>query len=248
MKIIFKDRINSTNLYGKENIDFLDDATVIFTSCQTEGRGRLSRKWLSFESDNICASIVLKPEGDFSTLPISNLTQLLAVSIVRVLCRIGINANIKWPNDVVIIKNENDLSGEKICGILAETVTVSNKIKGIVIGFGLNVNAKTEELSMIDRPATSLFKETQKNYSSKALLDEILDEFFNQYNDFMEQGFSLINDEFLSCIKFIDKEITVNMPHKTLKGVARAITDDGAVLLEENKGLVTTITMGEIQC
>lgn len=247
LKIIFKDKIDSTNSYGKENIDLIEDKSVIYTAYQTAGRGRMDRKWLSFESENLYASIVLKPDGDFSKLPVSNLTQLLSVVIVDVLRFYGIKANIKWPNDVIISKSDDDIFGEKICGILAEAATSSSKIKGIVLGFGLNVNASKEELSQIDRPATSMFKETGSLFDSKEILDNICETFFSRYEEFMEIGFGLIKDEYLSKIKFMGREITVNMPHGSETGIAQEITDDGAVLLNTNNNL-KTITIGEILC
>ena len=245
MEIIFKEKLNSTNLYGKENIDILSDKTVVYTAFQTQGRGRMNRKWLSFDSENLYASIILKPQGDYSKLPVSNLTQLLSVVIVDVLKFYGLKANIKWPNDVIIPKDENDIFGTKICGILAETSLSHGQIKGIVLGFGLNINATKNELSQIDRPATSMFNETGNLFSAKEVLDNICEMFFSKYDEFMEKGFSNIKEDYLSKIKFIDKEITINMPHKSVKGIAKDITDDGAVLLEENKSL-TTITIGEI--
>ena len=245
MKIIFKDKIDSTNNYGKENIDLIEDKSIIYTAFQTSGRGRLDRKWLSFESENIYASIILKPKGDFSKLPISNLTQLLSVVIVDVLGFYGINANIKWPNDVIISKSENDIYGTKICGILAEAATSSSKIKGIVLGFGLNVNASKNELSQINRSATSMYNETGCLYNSKEVLENIYELFFSRYDDFMEKGFNSIKDEYLSKIKFIGKEITINMPHGSVTGIAQEITDKGAVLLNNNKD-IKIITIGEI--
>ena len=181
MNIIYKEEINSTNSYGKENIDFIEDKSVVCAAYQTHGRGRLNRKWVSFDSENLYASLILKPKGDFSKLPVANITQLLSVVIVDVLRFYGITANIKWPNDVIISKNENDIFGEKICGILAETVTINNKLKGIVVGFGLNVNATKEELSQIDRPATSMFNETGSLFEVKEVLKNIVEGLFEIY-------------------------------------------------------------------
>ena len=245
MEIIFKEKINSTNIYGKENIENLADKSVVYAAFQTQGRGRMNRKWLSFESENLYASLILKPQGDYTKLPIANLTQLLSVVIVDVLNFYGIKANIKWPNDVIIMKNEEDIFGEKICGILAEIASVSNNIKGIVLGFGLNINATNQELSQIDRPATSMFKETGNLYNAKEVLDNICELFFSKYDDFLEKGFNDIKEDYLSKIRFIGKEITINMPHKSVTGIAKDITDDGAVLLDNNKNL-TTVTIGEI--
>ena len=223
----------------------LSDKSVVCAKFQTNGRGRMNRKWMSFDSENLYASIILKPQGDFSKLPIANLTQLLSVVIVDVLGFYGIKSNIKWPNDVVIMKDDNDIFGEKICGILAEIASVSNNIKGIVLGFGLNVNATKKELEQIDRPAASMFNATGSIFDTKEVLNNICEMFFLKYDEFLDKGFNLIKDDYLSKIKFIGKEITINMPHKSVTGIAKDITDEGAVLLDENE-ILTTITIGEI--
>jgi biotin-(acetyl-CoA carboxylase) ligase len=61
----------------------------------------------------------------------------------------------------------------------------------------------------------------------------------------MKEGFNSIKDEYMSKIKFIGKEITVNMPQGSVKGIAKDITGDGAVLLAKDKEL-KEITIGEI--
>ena len=55
------------------------------------------------------------------------------VPIGEVLKEYGINSNIKWPNDVVVNLQNDGVSGEKICGILAETATISNQFNCITI-------------------------------------------------------------------------------------------------------------------
>ncbi len=45
----------------------------------------------------------------------------------------GLEAGIKWPNDVVV-------DGHKVCGILTEMSTEVDYINYVVIGTGINVN------------------------------------------------------------------------------------------------------------
>ena len=62
MELIFKEKINSTNIYGKENIENLVDKSVVYAAFQTQGRGRMNRKWMSFNSENLYASICCNNE------------------------------------------------------------------------------------------------------------------------------------------------------------------------------------------
>ncbi|EPJ32055.1 biotin/lipoate A/B ligase family protein, partial [Chlamydia psittaci 06-1683] len=55
---------------------------------------------------------------------------------------------IKWPNDVLV-------NGEKLCGVLSETLP-SQGYLGIILGIGINGNSSKEDLASIEQPATSL--------------------------------------------------------------------------------------------
>ena len=59
MEFLYLDEVNSTNLYGKSNIDLLADETVIVANRQSAGRGRLSRAWLDLGEGNLFVSIAI---------------------------------------------------------------------------------------------------------------------------------------------------------------------------------------------
>ena len=58
MELIFLEEVESTNKYAKEHIKDYNDMTLIYTDNQTNGRGRLDRKWSYAGKDNIYASII----------------------------------------------------------------------------------------------------------------------------------------------------------------------------------------------
>ncbi|MDZ7838931.1 MAG: hypothetical protein U5N58_13885 [Actinomycetota bacterium] len=64
VKRIYFPKIESTNNYAVENIENIEDRTVILADEQTKGKGRNWRYWVS-EKDNLFASLVLKPQFDF---------------------------------------------------------------------------------------------------------------------------------------------------------------------------------------
>ena len=92
MEFCYLEEIDSTNKYAKENIKNLSDMTVVYTYNQTNGRGRLNRKWNNTGYDNIYASIVLKPSSEMKEV-YSNLTQYLCVVFAKtiVFCYNGIS-------------------------------------------------------------------------------------------------------------------------------------------------------------
>ena len=62
------------------------------------------------------------------------------------------------------------------------------KLKGIIIGCGINLNLDKDEVKNIDIPATSIFLETGKRVDKKEFINKLLDNFINNYNEFSEFG------------------------------------------------------------
>lgn len=227
MNLVFLEEVESTNKYAKEHIDEYANMTVIYTDNQTAGRGRLNRIWNYMGKDNIYASIILKPSDTMKEV-YSNLTQYLCVVLAQVFEEYGVIPKIKWPNDIKI-------NSKKISGILAEGVIENGKLKGLVLGFGINLNTKKEILDKINQPATSLNIETGMVIDKQNFLKKVLEIFCLRYDSFIEQGFILIKDEYVRRASFLNKEVTVKVFENEISGKAIEITNSGALkLLDKN--------------
>lgn len=236
MEIIQLDTVNSTNSYAKLNIDTLQDKTVIHALHQTQGRGRLNRSWVDLGDDNLFMTIVLKPSDVFNEI-YPNLTQYLSVCLCKVLEKYGLNPRIKWPNDVLI-------NGKKIAGILSETVIQGSKFKGIVLGIGVNLNANQQDAEAIpDRVVTSLNLELNRKVDMQKFMQNLLDEFFANYNKFLAEGFISIKDYYIEKNCFLNKEIKIQVFNKIKEGLAQCVNDSGELVLldKENKEFVLMI-------
>lgn len=77
---IYFENIDSTNRWAKNNIETLEDKTVISAGVQTQGRGRLQRSWVDLGEGNLFMSLVLKPAETFDE-HYSNLTQYMSLSL-----------------------------------------------------------------------------------------------------------------------------------------------------------------------
>ncbi len=135
--------IDSTNLWAKSNAKHfhISHLTIVSAGTQTAGKGREDRKWVSPPHVNIYASFCLfflKTRKDLANVP-----QVVAIAIADYLQRQGLEARIKWPNDILI-------KGKKIGGILAETTSVENHM-AMIVGVGLNVNMTQNELKEITK-------------------------------------------------------------------------------------------------
>lgn len=184
--IIKLEEVDSTNKYAKDNIGVLNNFDVIFTKRQTSGRGRMNRVWEANE-DSLAFSIVIKDSvllNDFES--ISLISAAAVFKAVREICE---DVSIKWPNDVYI-------GSKKVCGILLEGVSF-NKLEGIIIGIGVNVNNKSLPL---DR-ATSLYLETNQEYDISSVLNAIL----NYFNDLLNKHLNDDNEylRIINCFNYL---------------------------------------------
>ncbi len=239
MKKLYLDKIDSTNKYCKDNIYNIDDMTFVYTYNQTNGRGRLERKWTYMGKDNIYASIVLKPSKKMKEI-YSNLTQLLCVVLTEVFEEYGVFPKIKWPNDIRI-------NHKKISGILAEGVINSDgNLEGLVLGFGVNLNTGEDAVYNIDQPATSLNLETGNVIDKEVFLKKVLNRFCLLYNRFIEEGFLLIRGDYLKRAEFLNKEVAVKVFDKTYEGTATDVTENGALKLTDKNNQEHILLIGDI--
>jgi BirA family biotin operon repressor/biotin-[acetyl-CoA-carboxylase] ligase len=164
-KITKFDKLNSTNDYIKQHLNTLEHGTIILAAEQTNGRGRFGNTWVS-KSGNLYFSLLIKNQEYVDN--IFGLHIKISLVLVELLKSYNIDANIKYPNDILVNK-------KKISGILIETVGYS-KSRNIILGVGLNVNQKNF-LELKDK-ATSMNIETNIKYE----LDTIISDFIDIYN------------------------------------------------------------------
>jgi BirA family biotin operon repressor/biotin-[acetyl-CoA-carboxylase] ligase len=146
------------------------EGAVAVTEEQSEGRGRLGRRWHSPPGVSLLFSILLEPPVETARLPELSLVAGEACA-GAIAAATGTTPEIKLPNDVLI-------SGRKVAGILAEA-----REGRVVLGIGVNVNVPEEELpTEVDVPATSLLAETGRELDRAELLVELLDRLERAYD------------------------------------------------------------------
>ena len=243
MKKINFETIDSTNTWALAHIEELENKTVICADTQTNGRGRFENEWISQCCGNLYFSIVLKPE-EIKYAP--NLTQYLSVVITRVLKQYGLDSEIKWPNDILV-------KDKKIAGMLCETNARGAKSKGFVLGTGINLNMSGEELEKIPAPATSLLNETGQKMNKNEFFDDILDEFFKYYDEFLEKGFLLFKAEyeeksnFLSPVSpVLNRKIFITNNGIKEECYAKSLNDDGTLTVIDSRNVEKKISAGDL--
>jgi BirA family biotin operon repressor/biotin-[acetyl-CoA-carboxylase] ligase len=142
--VAFHDSLGSTNERARDLAAEGAADTVVIAAEQTGGRGRLDREWSS-PPGGVWLSVVCRPDLPPAQVPIYTLAA--AVAVTRACREAGVEARIKWPNDVLVAVGEGDDATErKLCGILTEMEGEADRVSWVVVGIGVNLNVDEGDL------------------------------------------------------------------------------------------------------
>jgi BirA family transcriptional regulator, biotin operon repressor / biotin---[acetyl-CoA-carboxylase] ligase len=217
------------------------DGTLVVAGVQTGGRGRLGRHWGS-PAGGLWMSLVLRPA--FEARLASRITQTAAVGVAKALWEIGVEARIKWPNDLLV-------GGKKICGILAESSAGhgggpanERRLDYAILGVGMNANLDPADLGVQDREITTIRSELGRDTDLLDLLRALLT------NLAVEMGrigdFGAVLDEWRNLNCTLGENVRVRRFGQTIEGRAVDLTGDGALLRATGGGTVEVFE-GEIE-
>lgn len=118
------EELPSTNDYLKHHASEYLHSDVIWAKRQTQGRGRFTRQWVS--GKDLTFSLLFRKNEYTHTL-------LAPLAVVFALSSLGIETQIKWPNDILY-------KGKKCCGILVESIFEGNTFGYDIVGIGINLS------------------------------------------------------------------------------------------------------------
>jgi BirA family biotin operon repressor/biotin-[acetyl-CoA-carboxylase] ligase len=252
-KIIYFKHIDSTNTVAMELAEKgFQEGDVLIADKQTQGKGRLGRKWLSPAGKNLYMSIILKPhilpaDAAFLTL----MSAVACASALRSLTSVPVS--IKWPNDLMA-------SDKKLGGILTEIKANMDRIIHAVIGIGININLDAEDMpDDIKDIATSIKieqgspknrrffgAEKSSDFSRTLIAVEILKELDRWYNILLNKGKNTIKNEWLKLSSTINRSVKVTVMDAIFKGTARGIDDNGMLILQLSDNSLKKISAGDV--
>ncbi|WP_022901531.1 biotin--[acetyl-CoA-carboxylase] ligase [Humibacter albus] len=212
--------------------------SVVVTEEQTAGRGRLGRTWSAPAGTMVAISVLLRPvsAGIHAPDALGWIPLIAGVAMTRALVSLGADAELKWPNDVLI-------GGRKVCGILAEAVAPD----AVVVGSGVNVGIPADQLPV--PTATSLGIEGVET-DADTVLAGYLRELRSFYGAFAEHAGdaadSGVRSAVVSTCSTIGKDVRVELPGgKELLGVAQGLDDAGRLVVASDGGL-TAVAAGDV--
>lgn len=205
--------------------------SVLIAEHQTAGRGRLDRTWVSPPRAGITMSVVLRPDDVHeSKWPWVTLIAGLAVAAaVRQVA--GVEATLKWPNDVIV-------GDRKLAGLLAERVD-GPRGSAIVVGIGLNVSTRSEELPV--EVATSLALESARVTDRSTIVKAILRRFeglLQEWESGRGEPSIALQSAYQSACASLGRQVGVEQPGAApVRGEAVGIDRSGRLLVQTEGGL-----------
>ncbi|MFV8819271.1 bifunctional biotin--[acetyl-CoA-carboxylase] ligase/biotin operon repressor BirA [Haliea sp. E17] len=204
---------------------------------QSAGRGRRGRSWVSPYARNLYLSAVWEYAQGAAAL--EGLSLAVGVAVARALARAGVEGvRLKWPNDVLH-------EGAKLGGILLEMSGDAAGPCQVVVGIGLNVAMPGGAAQSIDQDWTDV-QRAGGRVGRSAMLGLLLDELLPLLATFEREGFSGWREEWQELDAYADMPVVLSSGEKRLAGIARGVSERGALLLESVSGGVQPVYGGEI--
>ena len=232
LPIFIYESIGSTNDQAKQLLGTYNAPMAVFAEHQTQGKGRRGREWVSPFAQNLYLSFVLPITEGLNQ--IDGLSLVVGVVVARAIKRLsGIDAQLKWPNDVLI-------GGRKVAGILLELIGDPVELCHVVIGIGVNLNM-LDSFDSIDQEWTSLSKETGAAVNRELFAKIVLEELAHYLETQKNYGFSSIRAEWNALHAWQGASVSLHIGSQIVVGQIVGIGDKGEICLmvegEERKYL-----------
>lgn len=211
------------------------DMSVVLADEQTAGRGRAGRQWHTPAGKALALSVILR--GGDSQPPSGRLTGLGALAVIEACDSLGVQASIKWPNDVL-------WAGRKTAGTLVEAIWSGERLRAAVIGIGINIlRGSAPALGAAFYPATCLEEALGKSINRLEVLRAVLSSIV-AWRPLVHTPRFLRTWE--SHLAFMGEEVTLILDGgAAVTGEVLGLEQDGGLRLKGPTGVLTA-SVGEI--
>jgi BirA family biotin operon repressor/biotin-[acetyl-CoA-carboxylase] ligase len=236
-------RTGSTNadLVARADAGRAAEGSVLVAEEQTAGRGRLDRQWTAPARSGLFFSVLLRP-GEVPVARWGWLPLLTGVAVATGLARAaGVDTSLKWPNDLLV-----SVGGEerKAGGILAERAG-----EGVVIGVGINVTLRADELPVPQ--AGSLVLAGAVSTDRDPLLRAVLRSLEEWYERWRAAGgdplASGLQETYAAGCATLGRTVRAQLPgERSVVGEAVAVDGDGRLVIATGAGVQEPVGAGDI--
>jgi biotin-[acetyl-CoA-carboxylase] ligase BirA-like protein len=168
---------------------------------------------------------------DLPTSALSGYSLAVGVAIAEAIARLGGRLQLKWPNDLVVVRD-----GElcKMGGILIE-VEERSTFRAVLIGLGLNVDESPQDISN----ASSLREAFDMQTSVQDLISPLAASLLDAHTRFsIEGGFAAFRQSWLgrSCFAVDRSRLKIDLGREVVAGTFQGVDASGALLLASEHG------------
>jgi BirA family biotin operon repressor/biotin-[acetyl-CoA-carboxylase] ligase len=239
--LYYQEEVDSTNLWARRLAEQgALEGTVVIAESQTQGKGRLGRSWVSPPGLGLWVSFILRPR--ITPKALAGITTVTAVAMAEaVYTVIGIQLQLKWPNDLWG-------AGRKLAGILAEMKGEQEQINFLVVGIGVNVNHLPIDFpAELNGKATSLRILKGDKVSRLELLGEFLNRFETAYITITDRGLPEAIEYARRHSVTLGKTVTIDRGFgEQITGEAIDLDGDGSLWLKKAGKEMIKVNSGEI--
>ena len=224
---------------GSTNADLLaatgrmNAPTLLAAEMQTAGRGRAGRTWHSAPGTALTFSLAWKlrmPLQSMVGLPLA-----IGVVVADVLAQFGVEARLKWPNDILA-------EGRKLAGILIETAAPANLARDevwAVIGIGLNMAVSEQLRAQVGKHVAAM---PMPGLNRNILLARLLDALADALPQFEAQGLAAFVGRWNALDAYAGQQVRIIDGERTLhEGRAAGVDRSGRLLLDTAGGRVAVM-------
>ena len=214
------------------------EGDIIWAERQTAGRGQRGHTWQSNEGENLTFTALLEP----TFLPPSeqfSLLQVVALAMADMLSEYGIEAKIKWTNDIYV-------GDRKLVGILMEHKLQGAAIGRTIAGIGINVN-QTEFDPELPNP-TSMRLIAEREFDRKEVLERIARHLKSRYEMLRRGEIKQLHLDYHQRLYRLGEEHTYALPDGThFRGVIEGVEPQGALKISTPKGEAYKFLFKEVE-
>jgi BirA family biotin operon repressor/biotin-[acetyl-CoA-carboxylase] ligase len=232
-EVEYHDSIASTNERARDLGAAGESDVVVVADEQTGGKGRLNRGFSS-PSGGVWHSILVRPDVPPAHVPAYTLAA--AVATARAAREAGVEAKIKWPNDLLVEHPDGD---RKLAGILTEMEGEADRVSWLVVGIGVNANVDPEDIDS-DRPATSIRAEVG-DIERRVFVQRLVEEF-----DDLRSDLDSVVPAWREYASTLGKRVRVDTPGGEVVGEAVDVEFPGTLVVETDEGRVE-VTAGDCE-
>jgi BirA family biotin operon repressor/biotin-[acetyl-CoA-carboxylase] ligase len=201
--------------------------TLIIAEGQTAGRGQRGRKWITVPGSGLAMSLILRPTH-FTDADWMKYHALGALAVVEVLEMYGLEAQIKWPNDVLLHR-------KKVAGTLVEVSWEGERVEFIVLGVGVNVSQDPVlDQPDFELPTISVEEALQESIDWHELLKRLLSCVSTWYSKIHRRQ---IIEEWEKKLAYRGEEVVVSMRDEKRIGRVVGLNENGALRILTNEDL-----------